>query len=399
MHTADPIRDRGWWLRSALYLLVFASAQWLPGAPTAVLIGLTVFSLAAACLGIWWRDRRPWLLATIGLLFGATFAEAPVAAGMVVVASRARPRSTVCYALAAVAVLTLPWPRLLGAGLSITYTGQPWESLLYWVFRMLILVVVPALVGTLRRVSWQATQQRLRFEANQRELAAEQAVAAERNRIAQEMHDVLGHKLTLLTLQAGALEVSTTSENARVSGQAELIRQTSKQALDDLRGIIGVLGESDADARRPQPGLADTLELIAHNRASGSRIEVANELPAGSVLPAPVGAALHRIVTEGLTNAHKHSPGAAIRLRLAGAPGAELIIELINRPTARSDIGAGAGRGLPGLAERVRTLGGRFEAGSTADGGYRLAVSLPWPMAGDALSPAGLRAEGGREIS
>lgn len=155
----------------------------------------------------------------------------------------------------------------------------------------------------------------------------------------------------------------------------------------DLRGIVGVLGDADADLH-PQPGLSEVLELIDHNRSSGLRIRVANGLDPGLTLSPATGAAVHRIVQEGLTNVHKHAPGAAVELRLQplgrGDDDRDRIqVELVNRSSARpgqergGELGAGIGRGLPGLRERVRARGGSLEAGPTDEGGWRLAATLP----------------------
>lgn len=117
---------------------------------------------------------------------------------------------------------------------------------------------------------------------------------------------------------------------------------------------------------------------MAHNQASGMRIEVHNSLPEDLDLPGPVGAAIHRIVQEGLTNAHRHAPGAAVELRLSTEQDA-LGMALTNRPSAQHGSGPGTGRGLPGLRERVRSLGGTFTAEPTTEGGFRLAATLPLP--------------------
>ena len=311
-------------------------------------------------------------------LLGGILSPALVAVGVVAVASRARWWWTLAFALMAVGVLALPW-RLHESGISVTYAG-PARGLLLWVTNVVAFVVLPGLIGTIRRTTRQARIQRLGFEARQRELAADQAVAEERTRIAQEMHDVLGHKLSLITLQAGALQVNADRGPEVIEEQAELIRATSRQALDELRAIVGVLNKDNDPTFRPQPGLAEVLELVAHNQASGARIELDNRLGDAEAVPMATQTAVHRVVTEGLTNAHKHAPGAAVRLTLA-LEGEELQVALVNRPSSAAPPQDGIGRGLPGLRERVRARGGRLESGPTAEGGYRLAAWLPWPAA------------------
>ena len=381
LFTADPVRNRAWWARTALYWLVLLAQD--PG-DYSDLRRMAVWALVVIPCGVavFFRDRYPWVLAVLALLFTAAIAHTPIALGVVAVASRAQRWVALADAALGAGALALPWERVLTSGFTISTSESTLASPALLTL-MIALVGLPLVIGMQRRTARLAELDRLAYEAGQRELAANQAVVEERNRIAQEMHDVLGHKLSLITVQAGALEVSAHQGPEVIERQAELIRTTSKGALDDLRSILGVLGDGETDALHPQPGLPETLALIEHNRASGMRITLHNNLPTTLDLPKPVGAALHRVVQEGLTNAQRHAPGATITVDLAQPTPAEISVALTNRPSAQRGSGPGTGRGLPGLGERVRSLGGTLDAGATPEGGYRLAATLPMPE-GDA---------------
>jgi signal transduction histidine kinase len=167
-----------------------------------------------------------------------------------------------------------------------------------------------------------------------------------------------------------------------------VIRENAHQALQDLREVIGVLRAPVGEL--PQPTLADVQQLVAESGRAGMRVDLRQEVD--GTVPELAGRTTYRIVQEGLTNARKHASGAEVRLRVAGAPGQGLTVEVCNeapgagpgrgsRPTseAPAPAEAGTGQGLVGLAERVALANGRLEHGPTATGGWRLAAWLPWP--------------------
>ena len=174
----------------------------------------------------------------------------------------------------------------------------------------------------------------LRAEADQ-ELHEEQARVAERTRIAREMHDVLAHRISLMALHAGGLEVRPDLPPDQVQETAALLRATARQALEELRGVIGVLRENDgrragagqpaADAARHPPARRGDPE-----RRRGHRLRDARRAHADDV-PGPLGRDAYRIVQEALTNVGKHARGAAARVRVTGAPGDGLHISVRNR--------------------------------------------------------------------
>ena len=220
------------------------------------------------------------------------------------------------------------------------------------------------------------------------QLRAEQAQQRARDEIAREMHDVLGHRLSLLSVHAGALEFRPDAPSEEIAGAAKVIRENAHQALQDLREVIGVLRAPVGEL--PQPTLADVRQLVEESGRAGMRVDLGREI--NGAVPDLVGRTAYRIVQEALTNARKHAPGADVRVALTGAPGQGLTVEVANGPPGpgpedRSgpsppDPGPavnGPGQGLAGLAERVALAGGRLEHGPTPSGGWRLAAWLPWP--------------------
>jgi signal transduction histidine kinase len=211
-------------------------------------------------------------------------------------------------------------------------------------------------------------------------LRAEQARAAERERIAREMHDVLAHRISLLSLHAGALEYRPDAPPEEIEATAAVVRESAAAALEELRDVIGVLREgTESEARPPQPTLADLPQLIEESRAAGMRIEAELDLTEEDDGTTSTGRTAYRIVQEGLTNARKHAPGTLVSVRVAA--GAEAIeIEVRNRaPLAPAPAPAlpGAGSGLIGLGERVDLAGGELRHEHAADGDFVLTATLP----------------------
>jgi signal transduction histidine kinase len=214
-------------------------------------------------------------------------------------------------------------------------------------------------------------------------LRAEQARSAERERIAREMHDVLAHRLSLLSLHAGALEFRPEAPPEEIAATAGVVREAAAAALEELRDVVGVLREgTDGEVRRPQPTLADLPTLIEESRAAGMRIEAELDLPAEAEDAGAAGAGrtAFRVVQEGLTNARKQAPGALVRVRVATTAD-ELTVAIRNRaplrPTPVPEL-PGAGSGLIGLRERVELAGGALRIETAADGDFVLTATLPW---------------------
>ncbi|MFJ4677984.1 sensor histidine kinase [Kitasatospora sp. NPDC088783] len=243
----------------------------------------------------------------------------------------------------------------------------------------LLIGVLPAVIGRYRaqRVALLASLREHNAQLlRERVMIARQARLRERHRIAQDMHDSLGHQLALIAVHTGALEVDRTLGEQQREAVA-VLRQAATGAMRELREVVGLLREDTATA----PGGVDAVDrLVETSGAAGARIEL-RHLGPPRPLPAPTGHAAYRIAQEGLTNAHKHAPGAAIELTVRYEPDA-LVVEVVNGPGGDGAAAVSGGQGLTGLRERARLLGGMVHSGPLPDGGFRLAGMLPYTAEG-----------------
>ena len=203
-------------------------------------------------------------------------------------------------------------------------------------------------------------------------LRAERAQLQAREAIAREMHDVLGHRLSLLSVHAGALEYRPDAPAADVARAAAVIRESAHQALQDLREVIGVLRAPVQEL--PQPTFADLPAMVAESARAGMPV-VLRDTVAGEV-PDTLGRTAYRVVQECLTNARKHAEGSTVDIAVEGSPGDGLTVTVTN--TKGRENAVGGGQGLVGLTERVSLAGGSLTHGPTPDGGWRVSAWLPW---------------------
>ena len=220
---------------------------------------------------------------------------------------------------------------------------------------------------------------------NDQRLHEEQARTAERTRIAREMHDVLAHRISLLALHAGGLEVRPDLPPAKVRETAELMRLTARQALEELRGVIGVLreeaGQDPAPPAAPQPTLSDIRRLVEETRLAGARIDLQMAVDPANAVPSALGRDAYRIVQEALTNVGKHASGSTAWVQVTGGPEEGLHVSVRNRKPLRAAAGPalpGSGAGLLGLQERVALAGGTLVHGPDASGDFVVDAELQW---------------------
>ncbi|MBA3780105.1 MAG: sensor histidine kinase, partial [Chloroflexi bacterium] len=241
------------------------------------------------------------------------------------------------------------------------------------------LVVLSAVwyVGRRLRTREEDAEERRREQAAD----ADRAVQAERTRIARELHDVVAHRVSLMTVQAGAAKTVALDDPQAALQAMEAVEHAGRQALDELRHLLGVLRPTgDEGSLVPQPGLADVPRLVDQFRAAGLDVSLQMaDLPRG--LPTRVDLSGYRIVQESLTNVLKHAGSKArTEVRVSAANGA-VDVEVSDRGHAAAGL-PGSGYGIVGMRERALLLGGSLTAGPQIDGGFRVAAHLPVGGAG-----------------
>ncbi|SHF71218.1 Signal transduction histidine kinase [Jatrophihabitans endophyticus] len=307
----------------------------------------------------------------------------PLAIGLFTVAARCSRRAT------------------LGCLLPTELVVVAWASRLYpdgrsWLSEALSLAVAVAAVaalgmyvGTRRALSLELRDRALRLE-RERDQQAELSAAAERARIARELHDIVAHHLTVMVALADGAAAQAVRAPERSVAAMRTVSATGRQALTDTRRLLGVLrdaaddtgpnaGAASGATRSPLPGLADLTDLVAGVRAAGLtvRYQVVEELPR---LDQGTQLALYRLVQEALTNTMKHAgAGASAGVRI-GRTAHELCVEVDDDGggVAAPGVAApGAGRGLPGMRERIAAVGGEITSGPTPHRGWAVRVRLP----------------------
>ena len=219
-------------------------------------------------------------------------------------------------------------------------------------------------------------EERAEFLERERVAEAERAVTEERTRIARELHDVVAHRVSMITVQAGAAQTVAVADPDRAIRVLGTIEGEGREALEELRQILGVL-RSDADGwdLLPMHGLADVGGLVAEMRSTGMDISLLGDLDHDDI-PAQVDLASYRIVQEALTNVVKHGgPHPRTEVRISSGDG-HLHIEVTDNGSGVSKL-PGSGHGLRGMKERTALLGGTFEAAPRPDGGFRVRARLP----------------------
>ncbi|MET2717982.1 histidine kinase [Streptomyces harbinensis] len=331
------------------------------------LVVLDQIAAAGACAALWLRRRHPFALA-LALVVLSTFSHfmgGPLWVALFTAAVHCRPRT--------VALLVALLLALRPVSLALRPESQVPDQV----------VVAASLVMLTAVISWGMT---VRYRRRLLATLYQQARRETREAVAREMHDVLAHRLSLLSVHAGALEYAAGASPQDVQRAAGVIRESAHQALEELRDVIGVLRAAPGEgpgtgSARPQPTHRELPRLAGEARRAGAPVTLDQRLDAADTLPDTTGRTVYRVVQEGLTNARKHAPGAAATVTVEGAPGEGVTVEVSNpvgAPQLPSRLVPGSGRGLTGLRERVTLAGGRFEAGRDR-GRFRLHAWLPWP--------------------
>lgn len=319
------------------------------------------------CVALYWRRRWPVALALVLVVLATVWpTDVPLLVALFTVAARRPGRVTAgVTAFALLPVLARPFVTAVLSPLTAATA-----------------VAGAAFVGG--TVGWglwvggvRERESRAEREAG---LRADRARQQAREEIAREMHDVLAHRLTLLSMHAGALEFHPGAPPAQVAEAAGVIRQSASQALEDLQDVLRVLRAPvvSPHAEPPQPSLGDLPRLIEETRAAGARVEVHQELEDPATMDPASSRTAYRVLQEALTNHRKHAPRTPVSLTLTGGRRAGLTVGVAN-PVQREPAtrGPGSGQGLIGMNERVHLAGGRMSHRHTATG-FRIDVWLPW---------------------
>ena len=371
--TARSLRPRSKWLEAVLAIVGCIGVAVGASDPTmgaAIPEGVLLLGLPVLGLAMWlYRRTLPMLPFVLSaLLVGLS----PAVVVALIITSyamgRYEPRWPLRIAAAVLGLLAMAVPVQVPTV----------EMVLGGIAGAAFFVLLPGVVGIWVRTRAEllvALRERAERAEAERELLAKDAVLTERTRIAREMHDAVGHRVSLMVLQAGAIEMAA-GDPDRVTTLAGHVQTAGRQALDELSQAVGVLrsGDQDDAPLAPQPGLDDLERLVKECRSAGMAVEL-HAPPALAVDPVTSRAA-YRIVQESLTNAGKHAPGAQVTVDVDRHERA-LVVRVRNSAGSAAVDPSSGGFGLVGLRERVRTLDGTLRAEPRLDGGFLVEAVLP----------------------
>lgn len=351
-------------------------------------IGVLAFVL------VWWRRRFPGPVATIITIASAVSGSAAGPSTLALFSVSTRREWRLILPIAILATLSGSVLATVDGSLG---DDQPDSLLTYAIALLLTLAVIAITVGWgmyigSKRELARTRRERERTWADEEQARIERARAAERTLIAREMHDVLAHRISLVTMHAGALTYRKDLPPEQVQQTAHVIHDTAHQALVELREVLGVLRDDTGDAlpERPQPDADDLPSLLTEAEQNGMDVHVQSGGVDPAQIPNVLGRTAYRIVQEGLTNARKHAPGTQVVVALSGTPGQHLVVEVRNHLPIGQDHhdppwqirgprAPSSGLGLVGLRERAELVGGHLE--HKVNGSiYTLRAQLPWPI-------------------
>jgi len=345
-------------LDTAMWLPLLLMARW----PVAVLTAV----VAAECAH----------LATVPLLAPVQFNSIPVAVMVAAYSVGLRREWRIAWPAGGLAALVV-----LSVGLAIRSSDLLAADM--FAFDLILAATGAGVIVRSRQRRMLAMERRAVIAEQTRDEEARRRVAAERLRMARELHDVVAHNLALVNAQSSVAEYLLRSDPGAAARALNDISQHTRLALDELRATVGLLRQADDesadgdDELRPVPGLADLDGLLAVHRASGMDVTLAAEGEA-TALPTVRDLAAYRIVQEALTNARKHAPAASVRVSLRWSDTTlELRIDNDAAPADARPPGTGTGHGLVGMKERAHAAGGTLEAGPRPGGGFSMVATIP----------------------
>lgn len=346
-----------------------------------LLVGIVAFVLAG------WRRRWPMTIAVATVLL-TPFTS--IGAGAILLATVSLATRRRVPEIAVIGVLNLGTTWVYNQIQPVNETDPGWLIALFTIVFIAAALAWGMFIGSRRELIW-TLQRRAETAEAERDLRATQARSNERARIAREMHDVLAHRISQISLQAGALAFRDDLTASELRSGVALIQDKAHEALTDLREVLGVLRD-DTDSTpltTPQPTYDDLLTLVEQARAAGAAVELDDRLTEEP--PDAVGRTVFRIAQEAITNATKHAPAATIRIEVTGGPAEGLDVVVRNALGFGPTRTPGAGLGLIGLSERAELRGGTLTHGIEQQGpgvppSFVLRAWLPW-VADDAPAP------------
>ncbi|MFI8500703.1 sensor histidine kinase [Streptomyces sp. NPDC085524] len=376
-------------LIAAVTAAVLVLFEWTDSWGVSGLIGPVAYYAAAGCAAVAVLVRRRWPSAALATAATLVAVEPLTGGALVAVAYAAGFRWSELRRRAALLTVSVAGPLAVTAAITAGATApvREYEAVIVLVTGI-VCGALPGLVGALagqrERLLAALWERNAVLERAQRS-AEEQARACERARIAGEMHDLLGHRLSLAALHSGWLELAGRAGGPEIHRTAVLVHRTVREAMDELRGVLGVLRAGDAAPGAPDPLTAatgthaDVTALVGESAAAGIPVDL-RWTGRDLVDAAPTARrAVHRVVREALTNVHKHAAGAPVAVTVHCDTG-EVRVDVRSGPGPAGlpvRPAPGSGLGLAGLHERVRLLGGSLRAARTGEGGFCVDARIP----------------------
>jgi signal transduction histidine kinase len=336
-------------------------------------------AMAASCVPLAWRTRWPLPVAAATLAMGIaylvtwpgfTLAPAACPVALYTLATRAGRRVAWVAGLAAAAAITATYALVHP---HVAVYAQP-----FIYFDLAVLATGLGVAVRDRRIRLAEAEARAENAERSRDEESRRRVAEERVRIARDLHDVVAHHITLVNAQAGVAHHLMRSEPEAAYEVLAHLKDASRAALDELRATVGYLRQSGEEARAPIPGVGEVDGLAESFRSGGMSVDVVRLGPVRRAASS-VEVAAYRIVSEALTNAHKHAVAARVCVTLEYRTDKLLITIVDDGRTGPS--GKSGGHGLIGMRERAAAVGGTVRAGARPEGGFRVRAELPLTMA------------------
>jgi signal transduction histidine kinase len=372
------LRERPWLVDVVVVLVVFAYNLPIQVAyvPDGLLPGTGVVVSVGLCAPYVLRRRHP--LAVFGGILLTAWLQLVLGVGII------PANFMLVFALYNVAV-RFRWPISVSAAgavvLWVLLAVVPWmESNLGLPFFVVVVAWTWGTTVRIRRDYVDGLKERARQLEREKESQARIVAAAERARIAREIHDIVSHSLSVVVVMAEGASLKVRTEPERAEKAMVTVRDTGRNALAEMRRMLDVLRDGEPGSHAPQPGIAQVGRLIEESRASGLPVEMTLQGEPVEV-PAGVDLVVYRVIQEALTNARKHAGPAlgkvAVRLRCEGDSLEVRVTDDGKGPGARPGGGPGVGHGLVGMRERVAAYGGKLRTGPRPGGGFEVVATLP----------------------